>query len=258
LEALGADTSPLAGHRSRLGIIFCAFGGCVGYSRRFYDEALRDPATASPLVFPETVFNAPASHLSALLGSTAVNYTLVGDQGEAVKALALAADWLLADRVDGCLVVASEEADWLTGGAQRLFDPQVPLAEGAGAVYLRREPSPVELSAVTDPQLFVHTRGRAEAATWIGAALGGREADDDLLVDGLAGAASDDAELAAWADGPVRRLSPKRVLGDGLAAASAWQLVAAADAVQRGVTARAVVSVVGSNEQAVGAVLRRA
>jgi len=38
-----------------------------------YDETLRDPTTASPLFFPETVFNAPASHIAALLGTTAIN-----------------------------------------------------------------------------------------------------------------------------------------------------------------------------------------
>ncbi len=53
----------------------------MAYSRRFYEEVLRDPATASPLIFPETVFNAPASHLAAFLGTTAINYTLVGDEG---------------------------------------------------------------------------------------------------------------------------------------------------------------------------------
>ena len=69
--------------------------GSVNYSRRFYDETLKDPATASPLVFPETVFNAPASHLAALLGTTAINYTLVGDPGTFLQGIALAADWLL-------------------------------------------------------------------------------------------------------------------------------------------------------------------
>jgi len=60
MEALrGASYIPKAGHR--LGIIFCVTAGCVQYSRRFYDEAWRNPPTASPLVFPETVFNAPSS-----------------------------------------------------------------------------------------------------------------------------------------------------------------------------------------------------
>ena len=66
LEALGPRDPATT---RNIGVIVCVFSGCVNYSRRFYDEALKDPATASPLVFPETVFNAPASHISAYLGS---------------------------------------------------------------------------------------------------------------------------------------------------------------------------------------------
>src|SRR5690348_16790431 len=46
LEALGAHSAPSQNGGARLGIVFCAMAGCVNYSKRFYDEALRDPATA--------------------------------------------------------------------------------------------------------------------------------------------------------------------------------------------------------------------
>src|SRR5262245_26804083 len=65
VEALGDDAARVNRAALQLGIILCVMTGCVNYSRRFYDETLKDPATASPLVFPETVFNAPASHLAA-------------------------------------------------------------------------------------------------------------------------------------------------------------------------------------------------
>src|SRR5438093_6335231 len=139
LEALGDDVARVSSGSLRLGIVFCVMAGCVNYSRRFYDEVLKDPATASPLVFPETVFNAPASHLGALLGTTAINYTLVGDPGAFLQGVALAADWLLSEKVDGCLVVGVEEMDWLTTDAYRLFARKVILSDGAGALYLRRD-----------------------------------------------------------------------------------------------------------------------
>ena len=81
LEALGPDSAKVSSGELSLGIIVCVMSACVIFSRRFYDETLKDPATASPLVFPETVFNAPASHLAAILGSTGINYTMVGDPG---------------------------------------------------------------------------------------------------------------------------------------------------------------------------------
>ena len=134
LEALGTDAAHVTNGSLRLGVIVTVMSGCVNYSRRFYDETLRDPATASPLVFPETVFNAPASHIAALLGTTAIDYTLVGDPGTFVQGLALAADWLSRDEVDGCLVIGAEEIDWLTSHAFRLFHRNIVLSDGAGAV----------------------------------------------------------------------------------------------------------------------------
>ena len=137
LEALGSEPANAQNGKSHLGIIFCAMAGCVNYSKRFYDETLRDPATASPLVFPETVFNAPASHLAALLGATACNYTLVGDPGTFLQGIALAADWLLAERVDSCLVIAAEELDWLVAEAFHYFTSEGTMSAGAGALHLR-------------------------------------------------------------------------------------------------------------------------
>src|SRR5437016_534019 len=133
LEALGNDAARVSGGSLRLGIVFCVMTGCVNYSRRFYDETLTDPATASPLVFPETVFNAPASHLSALLGTTAINYTPVGGPATSLQGIALAADWLLSEQVDGCLVIGAEEMDWLTAEAVTLFASQAQTSDGAGA-----------------------------------------------------------------------------------------------------------------------------
>jgi hypothetical protein len=49
------------------------------------------------------------------------------------------------------------------------------------------------------------------------------------------------------------RISPKIVLGEGLAAASAWQTVTAIDALQQRQYDAALVSVVGCNQQAIGA-----
>ena len=56
---------------SRTALIFAISNGGVIYTRRFYhDIAHSGAAAASPLLFPETVFNAPASHLAAILGIT--------------------------------------------------------------------------------------------------------------------------------------------------------------------------------------------
>ena len=256
LEALGEDATRVSGGSRRLGLILCVMTGCVIYSRRFYDEVWKAPATASPLVFPETVFNSPASHLAALLGTAAINYTLVGDPGTFLQGLALAADWLASGHVEGCLVVGAEEGDWLLADAFRHFARRVILGEGAGAVHLRRAPvgrATVRLQAITSPHLFLPDQPRIAAAQKMRTELGPCQSGD-LLVGGTQDCPRyDAAELAAWRDWAGPRLVPKRVLGEGLSAASAWQCVLAIDALQQGRCRAATVSVVGCNQQAIGA-----
>lgn len=256
LEALGDDAAKVTAGTVRLGIVYCAQTGCVNYSRRFYDEVLKEPATASPLVFPETVYNSPSSHLAALLGTTAVNYTLVGDPGTFLQGLVLAADWLTDNRVDGCLVVGAEEMDWLTAGASRLFEKQSVFSDGAGALYLKREVnqnSAIELNAVTNAQLFTNSCKRAEAIKDVRAELAG-SAGSALLCDGLQGILrADRDEQAAWKDWAGERVSVKTRLGESLMAAAAWQCVAAVDALSRNAYDTAIVSVPGTNQQAIGA-----
>ena len=244
---------------SRLGIVFSAFAGSVNYSKRFYAETLRDPATASPLVFPETVLNAPSSHLSALLCAGGRNYTLVGDQGEFLKALALGAEWLDRGIVDGCVVVAAEEVDWLTAGALDMFSPGACAAEGAGSIYLSREPSTVELVAVTEPQLYLQRRGRPAAIQGFQWPTAFQPASDDVLCDGTTGDADvDEIETARWRDWPGRLISTKQILGEGFAVAAAWQAIAGIHELSEQKYRRAFIGVCGTNEQTLGAVFQRA
>ena len=255
LEALGDDTAKISTGSLQVGIVVCAMTGCVNYSRRFYDETLRDPATASPLVFPETVFNAPGSHLASLIGSTALNYTLVGDPGTFLQGVALVGQWLASGDLDGCVVVGAEEIDWLTADAYRLFSRNIILADGAGAVYLAKTPGAqnVKLTAVTDAHLFHDRPSRIRAALRMRADLPAGNARE-LLCDSRTGVANlDRGEVKAWNSWGGARVSPKIILGEGLAAASAWQTVAAIDALQQRQCDAALVSVVGCNQQAIGA-----
>lgn len=244
LEALGDDAVRVQSGAIRLGVIVGMMAGGVTYSRRFYEEVLRDPATASPLIFPETVFNAPASHLSAYLGSPTINYTLVGDHGTFLQGLALAARWLDTGRADACLVVGAEETDWIVADAVRLFQKNTIYSGGAGAVYLKCDAdAPVELEAVTDAFTFTQKRGRAEAARKMRAQLPALAANE-LLCD-------NDGGLINYGGG--KSLTPKTVLGEAFVASAAWQCVAACEWLRRPDVAAANVTVVGANQQAIGA-----
>jgi hypothetical protein len=261
LEALGADAAKVTSGELRLGIIYCALTGCVNYSRRFYDEVLKEPSTASPLVFPETVYNSPASHLAALIGTTGINYTLIGDPGTFLQGVVLAADWLTDNRVDGCLVIGAEEMDWLTAGAVNLFSRKIIFSDGAGALYLRRsrggeaQTDSVQLTAVTNSHLYKNRMFRAEAVRLAREELRGVEQSSAaLLCDGLQNVAHVDRDEAkAWQVWTGERISVKKVLGEALMASAAWQCVAAADAITRKASSAAQVSTPGTNQQAIAA-----
>ena len=139
----------------RIALIFAISNGGVIYTKRFYHEIVETGAqAASPLLFPETVFNAPASHLAAILGVTGATYTLVGDGAVGLAAITMAEELMANEALDYCLVVGTEEIDWLLCDAYRrwrllrMAPPIEPfskqnrgmiLSEGAGAIVLARD-----------------------------------------------------------------------------------------------------------------------
>lgn len=253
VEALGPERmARAASGELRLGVVCSLMNGCVNYSNRFFGEALADPATASPIVFPETVFNAPSSHLSALFGSRAPNDTLIGDGAEIFTALEIATEWLLRGDCDGVLVVAPEELDWLSAEALRLYAKDYIPSEGAAALYLECGSGPA-LLAVPDPMPLM-TADRVNGLRRLAAAAGVADDGATSLFDGRGGAAryDRDEENFAW-NGP--RLSVRQVLGEALGAAAGLQVAAAAESIRRGTTDRAWVVALGGGDRAAGCLL---
>jgi hypothetical protein len=263
--AASAALEAVAGFRragpepGRIGLITCLQSGCVQYSCRFYDEVLKNPATASPLLFPETVYAAPSSHIAALLENIALVNSLVGDPSAFLQGVFLATQWLAEDRVDACLVIGAEETNWITADALWHLDRTASISAGAGALCLCREPGlsiGVELAAITDVHTYSANKSRCQAASAMRHQMNGNSAhaSPELLCDGLGnGSRADRPETLAWSDWTGPRVSLKRILGEGLMAASAWQCVAACDAVANRRCPAANVSLVGFNQQAIGA-----
>jgi hypothetical protein len=245
---------------SRLGLIVCLQSGCVKYSRRFFEETLKDPATASPLLFPETVYAGPASHIAALLGNVSLSYTLVGDPACFLQGVALGAQWLAENRVAACVIIGAEESDWILADALWHLEHAAVISAGAGALCLSAAPEMslgVELKLITDEFTYTASRNRRQAAQAMRQQLPACS-PAELLCTGQGDSPRADApEAAAWKDWTGPRLSPKRILGEGLMAVPAWQCVAACDAVARQQYRTANVSVVGSNQMALGARFER-
>ncbi len=256
MEALGEVrfAESIAG-RLRVGVIFSLTNGCVNYSNRFFSEVLADPALASPILFPETVFNAPSSHLSALIGSNAPNDSLIGDASGFFTGIDLAAEWIERGDVDGCLVVAAEEIDWLSSEALCLYSKSYLPAEGAGAIYLDAADGPAMLHHLPDPVGYQFHK-RLTAARMVRQSLAAEDDGFTLLVDSQSGVRRfDQPEIESWRDWRGPRWSPKKVLGESMGAAGALQVIAAAEALKSGDFKQVVVSSVGANQQAAGVLL---
>jgi len=255
LDAL-ANVRPGGDSARSLGLIVCLQSGCVNYSYRFFDETLKDPTTASPLLFPETVFAAPASHVVSMLGNAPLVYTLLGDPASFLQGMALGTQWLAEKRVDACLVIGAEETNWLRADALWHLDHRAIISGGAAAVCLSLDPAfscGVELEKITSAHTYNSRMPRSAAARAMRAELPAGS-PDQLLCDGIGESPRTDApEVAAWTDWSGPRVSLKKVLGEGLMAAGAWQCVAACDAVADGRFPASIASLVGCNQHAIGA-----
>lgn len=233
----------------RTGLIFSFMNGCVSYTNRFYGEVLANPELASPLLFPETVFNAPESHLGAFLGLRGPAYTIVGDGCGLYSGLEVADLWIASGTVDRCLLVAAEELDWLSVEALGLYGRGLLAAEGAAAFLLGRDGDGVRLEEISGPHPFLSLSERGAAFGAARDGLGPRGDSATCLVDGARGLPRlDRAEADVWADWEGDRLSPYRVLGDGMGVGAGFQLAAGWTWAREQRGERVLVSSPGSNQ----------
>ena len=263
----------VAPNLERSALVFAISNGGVIYTRRFYSEIVKAGAqSASPLLFPETVFNAPASHLAAILGICGTSYTVVGDGAVGVLALKLADDLLASGQVDTCLVVAAEEIDPLVCEAYRqwrlLRNSRSPengrgmiVSEGAGAVLLSRNDSGCEVKKIDAGSNFFR---RAEASAKLRRTLERLGLKGASFCIGSAnGTFVDAAERRALGEN-VRAYYPKLALGDSIGASVLWQVIAAVQGLRTGRLpgsvepvrgSRAIVLACGVNQQIGGLAL---
>ncbi|PZR70581.1 MAG: hypothetical protein DLM73_17480 [Chthoniobacterales bacterium] len=274
LENAGIKIGPETA--ARMALIFAVSNGGVIYTKRFYHDIVESGAqAASPLLFPETVFNAPASHLAAILGITGASYTLVGDGAVGILAMKMAEDLMTSDALDYCLVVGAEEADWLLCDAYRKWrllrsaPPIEPFqrppkgmipSEGAGAILLARDGT-LRVEQIASGTNFRKQREAGEGVQKVFAEL--CRPQPDLVVASANGTFIDAAERAA-----ISRICPnaevyamKGAIGESVGASSLWQIICAAQAL---ITQKlpelpeptslksAVVSTCGLNQQVAG------
>jgi 3-oxoacyl-(acyl-carrier-protein) synthase len=244
LDALeSAGVKPGSQNGERIALIFAISNGGVTYTKRFYQEIVATGAqAASPLLFPETVFNAPASHLAAMLGVTGATYTLVGDGAVGLTAIAMAEDLMANAALDYCLVVGTEEIDWLLCDAYwrwrllRLAPPIEPfskqnrgmiLSEGAGAIVLARDGF-LMIERTHSGGYFSRRVEAKKVLTGILRDVGHVEVD--FVLSSANGTFVDHAESQALQEATPNAVvyTGKPALGESVGAAGLWQIILAA------------------------------
>jgi 3-oxoacyl-(acyl-carrier-protein) synthase len=248
LEALqAAGVKVDSQNAERVALIFAISNGGVIYTKRFYRDVVEVGAqSASPLLFPETVFNAPASHLAAILGVTGTTYTVVGDAAVGLLAIKMAEDVMADQSLDYCLVVGTEEVDWLLCDAYRRWrllrsaPPIEPfakqkrgmiLSEGAGAILLARD------GAITIER--AHPGGNYRKRTEAEEVLKGvvrdlSEAQIDLVISSANGTFIDQAEQGALEQNVPDAVvyTAKPAMGESVGASGLWQVILGAQALR--------------------------
>jgi hypothetical protein len=96
--------------RNRVGIVATFFLGCLVYSVRFYRQITNEGRRfSSPVLFPETVFNSPLSHVVSTLKIGGPVYSQIGDKTCWLSALRTAQCWLAGGQCDHVIVLGAEE-----------------------------------------------------------------------------------------------------------------------------------------------------
>jgi len=219
-------------------VVLTVSSGGVLYTRRFFEGIVTaDASHASPLLFPETVYNAPASHIAAALGIHGPSYTLTGDSAIGFSGLAFAAQLLACGEAETVLVIGAEECDavlceayhtwglvrqgkeWKADGNGAI------LGEGAAALLLGQE-GPNRLTAAHAPQ----TTALAPTPLWVSGSNGSAVADWPVEADTV--------------------YAPKFQFGESLGAAALMQVIAATGWMQRNLVGTALATAVGWNQEA--------
>ena len=238
---LGAGDS--TAEPNRVAGVFAVSSGGVNHTRRFYQDIVASgPHIASPALFPETVFNAPGSHLAALLGSNGPSYTLVGDSSVGLTAIHFGSRLLASNAdIERVVVVGTEEVDWILADAFQswrmlsvsdkitVFGPRrgTVLGEGAAAVVLGRTgPIRIEASHSGIP-FFSQSDAHFGAKKALAQVLEGQTVD--AILSGANGTFGDEVESECFkrslAGVPVYACKP--ALGEALGASGVMQVVLA-------------------------------
>jgi len=257
LKEAGLDFSIYDG--KRVGVVCGVTHGALGYSCDFHKGfSTEGPLGASPVLFSDSVLNAPTGALSLAFGIKGPTHTLIGGPDVGAAAVEYGAELVKEGRVDLCLVVAAEalhertvEAYLKLGIAICDGEALPAFGEGAGAIIIERgEDGEGHINA----EAHINAGGQgvraiaelASARTMIAPglddslkgvveqALSGANLKSSDVTAVMHGGGSDGAELNTIGDllpDAVRLLPVKELVGEAFCAGTLMNIVAATEVV---------------------------
>lgn len=248
----------------RTALVFTSSDGGVVYTRRFYAEIVeRNMGAGSPLLFPETVYNASASHIAARLGITGEALTLVGDSTAGIAAVQTAMELLTTGEADHCLIVGAQEIDGTTWEAYARWkmvaahagDSIAFLSEGAAALVLSREGSGPSIRQIHPGECYSSQADATRRFDRIVSSLTSPEID--LIVTGASGSRLDEVEQSAFRRylPEARQIHPKFTLGESGTCSTLQHIGLATHFQREKKTGAALVSACGFNQQIAALIL---
>ncbi|MFO0793633.1 MAG: beta-ketoacyl synthase N-terminal-like domain-containing protein [Candidatus Brocadiaceae bacterium] len=133
------DANASALDRKKTGIIAGLTLGALNYTQSYHKLLITEGvASASPILFSDSLLNAPAGNASLSFGVNGPVHTLIGGKTTAAKSIMLASQIIALRTIDKAIVVSAEELNELLCLTYLRLGLDT-LSEGAGALVLEKE-----------------------------------------------------------------------------------------------------------------------
>ena len=184
--------------------------------------------------------------------------TLVGDGTAGLAAVHVAGELLAGDALDHCLVVTSQELDWISTEAYGRWHlihgaadaAAVPFAEGAAALVLSRRSGPVQVSFSHAGFSYSTCReARTRMSSMLAAAPAAIQPELIVSSDGGGNFHQIEREICAEFYPEAGVLKPKSSLGEALAVSTLQQVIVANRVLQEKPGRHALIPAIGFNGQ---------
>lgn len=253
LQDAGLDPANWNGFEA--GLVTAVTHGAISLTREFHEGLVTGgPAAASPVLFSDSVLNAPAGNASIAFNIRGASHTVVGDLSAGIMAVSTAIKTMRRGNIKVCIAGGAEELDPVVRGVYerlKLLSPQrgkeesmTPFADahsgfiaGEGACFLTLE----DKAAALNRKARIYAEISSVRNTLDGAGQLDTDADGEIII--MAGANGTYADVIEGRalqrlfekSASVPRLCCiKPVIGESFAAAGMMQAAAAAMSIHNG------------------------